>query len=261
MKKHLPLLSLILTASVLTSCDNVKEPDRFIPVERQEAQKIILIEEFTGQLCTNCPDGHEAIHNLLEAYPEEIVAVSIHPYYTDLAIPDTRPGGLGTLTGEEYFRNAGSPPMPSAVINRQTGALNISDWAAACVRLMAEETPLTLDAHAVLSDDGEHMNIDIDLMSIDNLKGKLQVWVVQNGIIALQLDHGTYVTDYVHNHVFRTAVNGTWGEDINLAPYDETTVSYSQEMAADWVPDNMYVVAFVYNDGGVVQAVQCKLSY
>ena len=38
----------------------------------------VLIEEFTGVRCVNCPEGSIAIENLLEAYDEQLVAISIH---------------------------------------------------------------------------------------------------------------------------------------------------------------------------------------
>ena len=66
---------------------------------------------------------------------------------------------------------------------------------------------------------------------------------------------------YVHNHVFRDAINGTWGEEVSLALGEQKVLEYNDiVLDAAWKPENVSVVAFVYNDDGVVQATQCKLS-
>ena len=51
------------------------------------------------------------------------------------------------------------------------------------------------------------------------VNGKLQVWIVEDGVKALQMmPDGSANKEYVHNHVFRAAVNGTWGEDVTFCP-------------------------------------------
>ncbi len=48
-----------VAAAALTSCDNVAEDDRFIKLPPIEADRAVLIEDFTGQNCLNCPVAHE----------------------------------------------------------------------------------------------------------------------------------------------------------------------------------------------------------
>lgn len=252
-------LNIILAAAFtlfLASCDNVSEPDRFLPVDRAEAKRVVLIEEYTGQFCTNCPKGHAAIHNLLSEFPTEIVAVSIHA--SSLALPE--PAGLAIPAGEVYYKDAGSPALPAAVIDRKTSALQIDNWASTAVRLMQQPTPLEISAEANLSADGKTIEIDVDMNSISNLTGKLQVWIVESDIVAYQLDNGTNVMDYVHNHVLRAVVNGTWGQDVKLSMNEPTTVSYSYAFNSKWNPEHVSVVAFVYNGSGVVQTAECELQ-
>jgi hypothetical protein len=35
---------------------------------------------------------------------------------------------------------------------------------------------------------------------------------------------------------------------------------YSLTFAADWVPEHLSIVAFAYNDQGVLQVIRCKLN-
>ena len=58
MKRIIPLL-IASVAILLSSCANVDEGDRYIKVESSEAKRSVLVEEFTGQKCINCPEAHE----------------------------------------------------------------------------------------------------------------------------------------------------------------------------------------------------------
>ena len=48
------------------------------PVATAEVKNVV-IEEFTGVRCPNCPQGHVIIANIKAANPNRIVAVSLHP--------------------------------------------------------------------------------------------------------------------------------------------------------------------------------------
>ena len=261
MKKFALMFSAAAVAmGALSSCDSVDESDRYIPVERQEAKRVVLIEEFTGMSCTNCPTGHEIVHDLLEIYQESVIPVSIHSGPPEYTLDPTHRLVLDTPAGQEYYKSVGSPALPAAVINKETPVLQPTNWATEVARLISIPTPLTMSAEASLSGDKKTIDITVDMTSIDNVNGKLQVWVLENGIVGYQLDHGSHILDYVHNHVLRAVVNGLWGEDVSLAENVPAQISYTQEMSADWVPENTYIVAFVYNDKGVVQATQCKIE-
>ena len=92
------------------------------------------------------------------------------------------------------------------------------------------------------------------------MKGKLQLWVVEDGIVASQIDHGSLKKNYVQNHVFRAAVNGTWGEDVTLMPQINQTTTASIAIKDNWNAANLHIVAFVYNDkDGVLQAQKAEV--
>lgn len=104
----------------------------------------------------------------------------------------------------------------------------------------------------------------------NTVDGKLQLWLIQDGIVGTQYFTGNVIDkEYVHNHVFRFAANGTWGEDIKLADSESKVVEKTVDLSAkltelreenkstpDFVPSNMSVVAFVYNSYGVQNVVQ-----
>ncbi len=46
----------------------------FVP----SGNRVVLLEEFTGKGCTNCPKGSRELENLLTQFPNNLVAVSLH---------------------------------------------------------------------------------------------------------------------------------------------------------------------------------------
>jgi hypothetical protein len=64
----------------------------------------------------------------------------------------------------------------------------------------------------------------------------------------------------MHNHVFRDAINGTWGEDVTLTLGEQKVIEHKDfTLDVAWKPENLSVVAFVYNNDGVLQAAQCEV--
>ena len=259
MKHILRLLgSAFLGATLLSACDSVSEPDRFIPAEIVP-QRAVLVEEFTGQLCTNCPDGHVAIKSILATLGDSVVPVSIHA--SSLALPPDR-GGYLTEAGEEYYKAVGSPALPTAVIDKVTEPLIVTDWGSAINHLIMEATPFTVIAKADFSSDGSNYDIKVDFSAGEEFSGKLMVWILENNLIGRQLDHGVNVRDYQHNHVFRAAVTkDIWGDEVDLKAHDPQSKTYSYPLQADWNKDNLYVVAFLYNDGGVAQVTATPAAH
>lgn len=247
MKKFFSILIAGMTLGAgLTSCDEVGSAERFVEADIV-AHRAILIEEFTGQNCTNCPDGHVAIKDIISALGDSIVAVSIHA--SNLAL--NPPVGYKTAAGEEIYNAAGQPPLPAAIINRQTAALQVANWGQPINQIIMRPTDFTVKAHATVN--GDKYDIDVAFSGAQDFEGDLSVWVVESDLVGRQLDHGVLVRDYVHNHVFREAVNGTWGESVSLKAHEPQYKSYSVDIPSSWDTDHIYVVAFLSDGSGVVQ--------
>ena len=105
------------------------------------------------------------------------------------------------------------------------------------------------------------LSIDVNALSSEKLNGKLQVWIVEDGIVAVQLLKGNRKDkNYVHNHVFRAAVTGTWGTDIALQENVEAKNNFSIQLDSKWNEKNVSIVAFVYNDSGVQQVIKQHIN-
>ena len=244
----------------LSACDPVDEADRLIYVKPAEVKRCVLLEEYTGQRCVNCPNAAAVIEQLKEQYGDNaVIAVGIHG--GPLAVyPTDKVTGLRTATGDEYFAAVGSPDLPAGRIGRRGETCTRDLWQSAVYEYIQETTPLSLEVTCSYDEEGRKADIGITALGIEKAAGKLQIWLVEDGITAMQLmPDGKPNSEYVHNHVFRAAVNGTWGEDFGVAEGETKTVVRTAGIETAWKPENMSVVAFVYNDNGVIQATKCRM--
>lgn len=247
MKKLLFGLSLIFA---LASCDTVSEKDRYVEADDIEVARKVLLEEFTGQRCTNCPAAHAVIEKLQEQYGDDLIVVSIHAGNFGIPAED---GGLMQEEGDEYAAHWGISVYPCGVVDRNSGVLNSDAWAASIRDDMGKETSLDLGIEANVSGDRKEITVDAKMATSSKVEGNLQLWVVENDIIGFQIDGNNRLNDYVHNNVFRSCVNGLWGESVTLLPNENYDESYTIAVDEEWDVDNLFIVGFIYNNSGVLQ--------
>ena len=244
-------------AMAAASCSNIDEGDRLIYVKPAEVGRAILIEDFTGQKCINCPTGTEIINSIVETYGEEnVIAVGIHSGPLGFA-GNSKTVGLMTDTGNEYYTRwdkENKMGQPWVIFNRKTSPdSHYNNWAAMVGTIISEKANLSVKIANAYDAATRTLTTTVGADGVNGtVNGKLQVWIVEDGVKALQMmPDGSANKEYVHNHVFRAAVNGTWGEDVTVKEGETTTKQYSYVLPEAWDADKIAVVAFVYNDGGV----------
>lgn len=244
-------------AMAAASCSNIDEGDRLIYVKPAEVGRAILIEDFTGQRCINCPTGTEIINGIVDTYGEDnVIAVGIHSGPLGFA-GNSKTVGLMTDTGNEYYTHwdkENKMGQPWVIFNRKTSPdSHYNNWAAMVSTIISEKANLSVKIANAYDAATRTLTTTVGADGVNGtVNGKLQVWIVEDGVKALQMmPDGSANKEYVHNHVFRAAVNGTWGEDVTVKEGETTTKQYQYKLPETWNADNIAVVAFVYNDGGV----------
>lgn len=244
-------------AMAAASCSNIDEGDRLIYVKPAEVGRAILIEDFTGQKCINCPTGTEIINGIVDTYGEDnVIAVGIHSGPLGFA-GNSKTVGLMTDTGNEYYTRwdkENKMGQPWVIFNRKTSPdSHYNNWAAMVSTIISEKANLSVKIANAYDAATRTLSTTVGADGVNGtVNGKLQVWIVEDGVKALQMmPDGKSNKEYIHNHVFRAAVNGTWGEDVTVKEGETTTKQYSYVLPKAWVADNIAVVAFVYNDSGV----------
>ena len=244
-------------AMAAASCSNIDEGDRLIYVKPAEVERAVLIEDLTGQRCLNCPTGTDIINGIVETYGEDnVIAVGIHCGPLGFAGSSKRVG-LMTVTGDEYYTywaKGTNLEQPSAIFNRKKGpSTSLNNWAAEVGLIISEKANLSVDIANAYDAKTRKLTTKVGAFGVNGtVSGKLQVWIVEDGIKAMQMmPDGSANQDYIHNHVFRAAVNGTWGEEVTVKEGETTSKDYSYVLPETWNAENISVVAFVYNDNGV----------
>lgn len=244
-------------AMAAASCSNIDEGDRLIYVKPAEVGRAVLIEDLTGQRCINCPTGTDIINGIIQTYGEDnVIAVGIHSGPLGFT-GNSKRVGLMTDTGDEYYTywaNGTNLGQPSAIFNRKKGPSdNLNNWAAEVGLIISEKANLSIDITNAYDAKKRELTTKVGAFGVNGtVNGKLQVWIVEDGIKAMQMmPDGSANQEYIHNHVFRAAVNGAWGEEVTVKESETTSKDYSYVLPETWNADNISVVAFVYNGKGV----------
>lgn len=277
-QKHL-WIGICAMAITLASCDYVEipEPTEYPPYAYRDdlygpapeppvidiMNQRVLLEDFTGHDCGNCPAAHLVAAEILDAHPEEIALVAIHA--GSLAEPfgefvnDWR-----TPEGEYYLlTQIGSDLLPTGRVNRIEGASNsdnFSTWNNSVNAQLAETPVADLALSAELAPENNHLNLHIRTLYAQNITGpvKLVIMIAQGPIIAPQLNYDAdpeFIPDYQHKHMLRGTGTGATGLTAALNPIagQEDEIHYTLDWNPEWIAEDVEIIAFLtYGDQGEV---------
>ena len=193
------ILALALFATAFTACETVDEDERFIGPVEFTPKKNVLIEDFTGQRCINCPKATNAVHSLQQTYgSEHIIAVAIHG--GQLSIP--APAGLANTESQAYNTKWGVESWPKGMVNRKGGLIEYSSWSANTVFELQQEPGANLSMENNTYDkDSRKLTVNVDVTAAESTDATLQVWLIENNIIGYQS-----MPDGSHNKIGRAHV-------------------------------------------------------
>ncbi len=242
------------------SCSNIDEDERLIYVKPADVAKHVLIEDFTGQACVNCPAATAVITSLQEQYGEDnVIAVGIYSGSFGSNVSGTL-YPLTTETGNYYYNLYGVSEQPSAMIDRHGVNSNYAAWPADVYNYIQNTSKLDLAVENSYDDESRTAEITVSGMGIEAVSGTLQVWLIEDGITGWQKQSdGSTDPEYIHNHVFRTAVNDIDGESFSVSEGSTQTRTFTITLDDDWAAENVSAVAIVADSGGVIQSVKAPI--
>ena len=256
--KKLTILTIV--AASLFACDTIDENERYVQLETIEAKRNVLLEEFTGQNCPNCPTAHETAARLKEQYGEALITVSIHAGPFAFAEGSKSFPTFMTPEGNTYADAWGITTYPAGVINRTSGNTSYSDWASIVREEIQKDAELDIELEATLNADKTLVSISTVLKPLSDIEGNLQLWITESGMISRQKNGSETIREYEHNHVYRASVNGVGGERVSLSSNVFDTFNHTAAVKENWNAENLSVVAFVYNSNGVLQVVEAEIE-
>lgn len=264
MKASYLTIGLFLLTGIATGCDNIDEDDRYIKVEKPviDNPRTLLIMEFTGNSCLNCPTGASIVEQIKEEEEAgRVISVGLHPYgshFTEPVATIHTPSRKQDLRCEaatalfDYYQPSG---FPAAVFNGLKSSMSGStgDWIQRASEALTVPTVVNLAASCSYESDTRNLKVDYSIDFLDDLNAKLNVtvWLVENKIMGTQtMPDGKPNFNYEHNHVLRASLNGNWGEELGTTFLAESSKkgSASLTLQEDWVADNCDVVVYVYRD-------------
>ncbi len=234
------IISFILFALVFSSCEVLEGPyisGSTNPNDTSSANyvKKVLIEDYTGHLCSFCPDAARELDAILNVYPNTI-GLAIHavnnftrPYVVDSVfnpdekfIYDFRTSWGEELDAEfEIFENG----LPKGMINRidynSSGdhRKDFGQWSSIVADELEKEVKFGINIEVtqtplMLSD---QFDVVINSEAISSMNGdyKLVVCLTENNITNWQKDGTIEDPSYIHKHVLRSFLTPTWGNDLS----------------------------------------------
>lgn len=264
MKASFLTIGLFLLAGFAAGCDNIDEDDRYIKVEKPVINnpRTLLIMEFTGNNCLNCPNGAIIVEQIKEEEtPGRVISVGLHPYGSHFT---EEVGSIHTSSKKQDLRSEaatvlynyyGKPDFPTAIFNGLKSSMSgsMGDWKQKASEALTIPTVITLSANCKYESDTRNLTVDYSVKFLDDVSTKLNitVWLVENNIMGTQtMPNGKPNFNYEHNHVLRASLNGDWGEELgsSFASESEKNGSASMTLKEDWVAENCDVVVYVYRD-------------
>lgn len=241
----------------------------FVSTEPQD--KNVILEEFTGVKCPNCPQGHTVAAQILNDNPGRVWAISFHPYNSSFTVPyagdpDFRRHHADSLYMTPYCGS--SRFMPSAFINRRTYAgekiQSRTVWANYTTQHLAEPSPVNLGLSTTYDEDTKQLDIILEIYYTDNMddENTINLLFTESGLIAQQ-SGGT--TNYEHSHIFREIFTAQWGdlitESTSQGSFIQKTYSFDNS-AEEYNMEECKVIAYIVNSVNeeVISGIGCHVG-
>lgn len=279
--KNIIQLSIILVVLVMATiaCDKIEEPflrDGSKPVDTSACpvpvfpsppvpvQKVLL-EDYTGHTCVNCPGAAVLAHDLVQQYDGRLILMAIHAGW--FAQPGSAPydADYRTVAGTAWddFFGVGLLGNPNGMINRagysQNHILGPANWAAKVALEMTRTPVITLQLITEYDEAERKLCTHARSTFLQNISEGLNIgfYLVEDSIVSAQKNNDPGVgstpdiLDYTHMHMLRDAINGSWGAALTSADTATTSghqiiTSYPYTIPQNFNPDHCKVIVFIY---------------
>jgi thiol-disulfide isomerase/thioredoxin len=265
--------SIVLAISLfLFGCNKIDQPYNFVPekcdvlensVVENNAKQNILLEDFTGHTCGNCPGAAIIAENIKKNYGKQIIIVGVHAgFFAKTKTGTSFNTDFTTEASEVYNSTFGNDIAgnPNGFVNRSRVVNNNliitpNNWETAVQQFINKQPTIAMGVKAIYKEDKNEVCVNVHSQFLQNFNEKLNlvIYFVEDSIVDWQKDYSKQpndMPDYLHNHVLRDNINGTWGESIESK---ETTVdnlykiAYVYQPKEEWKIQHCSIIAYIYN--------------
>jgi len=244
----------IFIALFSISCDKITDIE-----EKDEVLQKILIEEFSGYICGNCPAALEEANRLQKKYKGRVIISTIHAGV--FASPGTGVEfDFRNTTGNELNSKFRVIAFPTAMINREIDNSKNrlflhGKWEENLKPLLEKKAPIKLDLTANYTEATRtiKVNVKIEYLVNGSENDNIVLHLSEDKVYALQKDSRktpVMVENFEHNNLLRGGITATFGDLISpVAPVkgDIFNLEYTYVIPEDknWNPQNLKVLGYV----------------
>lgn len=287
------LIGLMLVTSV--GCDKVENPIK--PAVEQDTtifpgnwadypepvwspntntQRNVMLEDYTGHRCPNCPDAATEAKAIEDANPGRVFVSSVHAAPGGLSSFQTTASDCGLPSnpddhfctelyndesiayGEEFASGFGFFANPMGNVSRITpdgeNMFQLYNQWGARVNTVLNENDLKVNIQAQSnyypSTNGFYLHTETEFLEDMTGDYNIVVALIENNIVDWQDDNGTYIEDYDHHNVFMGCIDGlAWGRSITggTSTGDKTYLDYSYKLPTGKTNSDYHLLIYVYD--------------
>lgn len=257
---------LLLIALFVWSCDKVEQPNphEFENTDCKQTNPIlknnfsvssfrkVLVEDYTGHYCGNCPTAAVKAESLIATYGSSIVVIANH--VSDQFAKPNRDTASGKY--REDFRNPASTDwdvtlgmssagLPKGAVNRiqkPTYPQNPGVWTSLVPAELAKPQSVKMDVSTSYDPGKKILDVKVKSTFLTSVNADvyLSLIITQDSIISDQKDYTmppSQATDpddpdrrvnYRFDHIVVTSLNGSWGDLVKKSPVTGDTATISK---------------------------------
>lgn len=264
---------------IVNSCDIVEPPYEENPSNNggDSTEKVVLVEEYTGFQCGNCPAAGEIAHAIKEKYPDNVVLLSIHAGQLALPTPKYKYNFISQVMKDldAYYNIGWGLGTPNGLVDRakynNNAILGKEDWEAATVERLKVKATVKIELSPSYNATTKTISCSAKMKFLEDAPSSyhLALYVVEDSIVQFQKDYRKSppdILDFVHNNIIRDALTNAFGSKISETPIakdKEITLEFSKDIPAnaDWRPQWIRIVAIVTDNDKEYEVIQCKEKY
>ncbi|NPA67630.1 MAG: Omp28 family outer membrane lipoprotein [Chlorobi bacterium] len=259
--KYLKTILLLSGFLLFFACDQINNPLK----EKQEGTcgdetqpvpiRKILVEDYTGHRCPNCPAASEILEEIKNDYCDHVIPLAVHVGFfalpTEPDFPEDFRTETGTTLDEVYGISAKG--LPAGMINRTefngNTVLGKDTWRAAvdAVYDINPEVNIIIESSYNQEENSVSVNITAEFLGDIQEAVNLGLYVTEDSIVAPQQVENTYNPEYVHRYMLKKGINGAFGEKIlNSAKKGDTfEKQFTFYPDTEWNLNRLTLIAFV----------------
>ncbi len=232
--------------------------------------KSVLIEEFSGVKCANCPSAQVSAKAISTANPGRVNVVTVHPLnkLNALTRPFDKAGGdeftskydFRTEAGALIFEMVGlTSGIPTGNVNRKLFSgeilpnIDYPKWSAYVNQELNSPTPVNINVNAKNIGDSIEVELTLTYTQAQTDSQYVTISILESEMEDIQESKDStgatiFVENYIHRHVLRGIITSYFGDYLN-ASYVPGRVFYKKyriKRDPKWNAANLDVVAFVH---------------